>query len=691
MVLFNYLMNKQKKNNSSSKVAPVSKKRILLFKVISILLPFLVLILLEISLRIFHYGNNYSLFIEYKDNPNFLMLNPEASKKYFTNQAIATTGNEELFKKEKDANTMRIFVLGESTTIGFPYFHNGSFHRWLKYRLMRTFPDKNFEIINLSLTAVNSYTVLGFAKEAVHYQPDAVFIYAGHNEYYGTLGVASTENIGGNPFMIKMVLKLRELKVVQLITNLYEKTAGLFRNTKNKSGETRMQLMVANGEIPYQSKLYNRGVEQFRYNMDEALSIFNKEHIPVFISNLVSNEKDLKPFISLQADSIKFPAFKTNFENGVKAFDAKDFPAAYNFFKEANKIYNKHALCNYYLGRLVYMQGDFNQAGKYFAMAKDLDGLRFRAPGEMNDIIDRLCVKYHDAYLVDTKTAFENWSADHLIGDSLILEHVHPNLTGYALISEAFYDAMIKEKLLTVSKEKEMSFQQLLNEMPVTKVDSLSGAYRISNLKKSWPFNEMLQQHDSAKIETEEEKLAWGLSSKQLTWYSAMDSLYNYYIKHDQLSQAKKVVEAMVLEYPTDAEYYERAAMISGKLNDSEDAIFYFRKSFDLSPSFDKARMLFVLYFKLDRPADALPYLDYSINNNANDMKLAPIKYFAQEIIQLQKNYLNDSSNISILSQIAERYFKMGNQDGASKYINIILKKDSENKDALGLLSEIKK
>src|SRR6185295_802377 len=109
------------------KAAHASKKRIFLFKVIGILLPFIILILIEGSLRIFHYGNNYSLFIEYKGDQNFLVLNPDASKKYFTNQAIATTGNEELFKKEKDVNTMRIFVLGESTTIGFPYFHNGSF------------------------------------------------------------------------------------------------------------------------------------------------------------------------------------------------------------------------------------------------------------------------------------------------------------------------------------------------------------------------------------------------------------------------------------------------------------------------------------------------------------------------------------------------------------------------------------
>jgi tetratricopeptide (TPR) repeat protein len=684
-------MNKLKKNNSFPEAKPSAKKRVFLFKLVAILLPFGILLLFEITLRVFHYGNDYSLFIEYKGDGNFLVLNPDASKKYFTNQAIATTGNEELFKKEKDRNTMRIFVLGESTTIGYPYFHNGSFHRWLQYRLMRTFPDKNFEIINISLTAVNSHTVLGFAEEAVHYKPDAIFIYTGHNEYYGALGVASTENIGGSPFIIKMVLALRELKIVQLITNLYAKIAGVFGSNKNNSGEKRMQLMVANGEIPYQSKLYYRGVEQFKSNMDEVLSIFNKEHVPVFISNLVSNEKDLMPFISMQADSVKFPSFKTNFESGVKAFNLKDFPSAYNFFCRANEMYNAHALCNYYLGRLVYMQGDFNQAEKYFAMAKDLDGLRFRAPGEMNDIIGKLCAKYPDAHLVDTKAVFQNWSADHLIGDSLILEHVHPNLTGYALISESFYDAIKKEKLITVSKEKEMSFQQLLDEMPITKVDSLSGAYRISNLKKSWPFNEMLNQQDSIKIETEEEKIGLDLSSKQLSWFSAMDSIYNYYMRQGQLHEAKKVVEGLVLEYPTDADYYERAAMLSGKLNDFEDAIFYFKKSFDLSSTFDKARILFVLYFKLDKPTDALPYLDYAISNNTNGMQLAPVKYFAEEIIGLQKNYAKDSSNISILNQIADRYFKMGNQDGASKYINMVLTKDNKNKDALSMLAQIRK
>src|ERR1700712_176963 len=181
----------------------LSKKRLLLFRIIAITSPFVLLIVFEMVLRLFHYGNNLDLFIESPSNAEYYIFNPAASKRYFTNQAIATSGNTEPFKKEKDNNTLRIFILGESTTIGYPYFHNGSFHRWLLYRLMQMYPDKNFEIINLSLTAVNSYTVLDFGRQLPKYQPDAVLIYTGHNEYYGALGIGSTGSVGSNRFLVQ--------------------------------------------------------------------------------------------------------------------------------------------------------------------------------------------------------------------------------------------------------------------------------------------------------------------------------------------------------------------------------------------------------------------------------------------------------------------------------------------------------
>ena len=373
-------MSKSKRNLTISSHKRSSKKKVVLFKAISILLPFLVLILLEVALRIFHYGHDLSLFREYPGNKNFLVLNPDASKRYFNDPALAPTGNSELFKKIKDKNTCRIFILGESTTIGYPYFHNGSFHRWLQYRLMQTFPDQQFEIINLSLTAVNSYTVLGFAKELVNYEPDAVLIYSGQNEYYGTLGVGSSNRISGNPHIVQSVLWLRQLRLTQLITSLYENIAGAFRSHKAYSGETLMQRMVGEQKIAYGSVLYNRGIEQFTSNINAVLDLFNEHHIPVFISNLVSNEKDLRPFISIEPDSMRFPGFKKNFGSGVQAFEHNEFEAAYGFFKEADRVYGAHALCNYYLGLVAYKLGDFKQAETYFSKARDLDGLRFRAP-----------------------------------------------------------------------------------------------------------------------------------------------------------------------------------------------------------------------------------------------------------------------------------------------------------------------
>jgi lysophospholipase L1-like esterase/Tfp pilus assembly protein PilF len=639
-------------------------KRIWLFRGIALLLPILLLLLLEGSLRLFHYGYDTSLFIESPADRNFLTLNPDASQKYFTDRQNATKGNLELFKKEKDAHTLRIFVLGESTTIGYPYFHNGSFHRWLQYRLMKEFPEKNFEIVNLALTAVNSYTVLGFGKELVRYEPDAVLIYTGHNEYYGALGVGSTNRIGGSPYLVNILLTLRQLRTVQLMTNGYEKIARALRPAASREGKTRMELMVADQEIPYESKLFYRGIDQFRSNMEELLQLFNRRHIPVFISNVVSNEKDVKPFVTIAADSLR---------------------------------YQGNALSDYRLGRLAYGQGDFKKAKDYFSWAKALDALRFRAPDQINDIITELSRKYPNAHLVDTKAAFEAGSENRIIGNELLLEHVHPNLAGYALMSEVFYQAIKREHLLPPAEGKEMSFPQLQRDMPITEVDSLAAVYRIAHLKRNWPFSDspgtpggLASFRDSLKITSEEGRLAYSLSFEHLPWEEAMSRLYDHYIEARDLVRARKVVETLVLEHPTDPAFYEKTAMLCGELREEDDAIFYFGKAFGLAPSFEKAHYLFVLCLQQDRPADAMPYLDYAMNNNTAGLNLAPVKTAANEIIQLQRASANDSTNLVLLNRIAHTYFRMGNREGAQKYVEKVLLAAPANADALSLLSLIR-
>ncbi|GAB4015699.1 hypothetical protein GCM10028808_41650 [Spirosoma migulaei] len=678
-------MNALKEYTPPAKPSP---RRVVLYKITAILLPFFLLGLIEIILRVFHYGHNVNLFIEYPEDKAYYVLNPDASKRYFTNQKIATTGNSEPFKKKKDENTLRIFILGESTTIGYPYFHNGSFHRWLQYRLTHTFPNRNFEIINLSLTAVNSYTVFGFAKELINYEPDAVLIYTGHNEYYGALGVGSTERIGGNPQLVDLILYLRQFRLVQLLTNSYETLQRMAGGDKSSSGGTRMKLMVADQQIPYGSDLYGRGVEQFRRNMDRTLQLLSDQSIPVFVSNLVSNEKDLKPFVSFPVSKRVSSEFNKKYNLGLNALTTGNLPVAYSYFKAANQLNNTHALCTYYLGRTTYLQGDFVEAKRLFSRARDLDGLRFRAPESFNGILSQLSQQYKYTHLVDAKALFEAYSANMIIGDELILEHVHPDLKGYALLSEVFYEALKKGKLITVNDKQEMSFAQLLHDMPITKVDSLAGLYKVANLKRNWPFNEVMSAQ-SFRVESVEEKLAYGLMTQQTTWDEALRNLYDFYMRSSALSSARKVVETLALEYPTDARYYEKAAMLSGELNDQETAIFYFKKAFALAPTFDKARYLFVLYLQLDRPQEAMPYLDYAIQNNQSRFDLNSVKTNIEQIISLEQRAVVEPANVSILTQIASAYYRMDNKKGTSNYVQKVLKIDPTNKEALALSAQL--
>jgi lysophospholipase L1-like esterase len=634
-----------------------------LIKLIAISLPIIAILLIEGALRLFHYGYDASVFIPMPGKSDYLIFNPDASKRYFTDPLIATSGNKEPFLRTKPPGTTRIFVLGESTTIGYPYFHNGSFHRWLQYRLLQTNPEKKVEIINVALTAINSYTVLGFAKEVAKQQPDAVLIYTGHNEYYGALGVGSTNRLNGSPALINTLLWLRQWRLVQLFSRTLSAITRIFTSAPSKAGKTRMELMVADQQIAYGSPLYTRGIRQFRDNMDATLAIFEKKQIPVFLSNLISNLRDQRPLASTTA--VHSP--DTRADNPDTRTQSSDTTAHGPDSTDAQYIYG--------LATAAWQRGDYTTAKQDFLLAKDLDALRFRAPETLNEIIDTLCKKYHtNTHLVDTRAAFDSASEHGIPGDKLLLEHVHPNLAGYALMSDVFYHALLDYGILpSPDTNASLTLQKLTTDMPITRVDSLSAAFRIDNLKHNWPFN--TTGHDNGPpsrqayhLTTEESDLAYALAFEHLPWEEAMRQLYDYYSKTEDWTRAAGVMEALCLEHPTETEFLEKTAMLYGKGGSTKKAIQYFRRAFDRQPSFDKARYLFVLCLQSDEPAAAMPYLDYAIANNTAAMPLLPIRAAALNIIRLKTRLTVDSTNHAILDSIATSYEKMGNHVAVLKY-----------------------
>jgi len=125
------------------------------------------------------------------------------------------------FPADKAPETLRIFVQGGSSAAGWPYGFGASLAGMLQQRLQASLPERNIEVITTAMTAVNSYTLMDFADEIIAQQPDAVLIYAGHNEYLGVLGVGSAISAGRTRPVVLAYLALRDLRILQLLKHSY--------------------------------------------------------------------------------------------------------------------------------------------------------------------------------------------------------------------------------------------------------------------------------------------------------------------------------------------------------------------------------------------------------------------------------------------------------------------------------------
>jgi hypothetical protein len=232
-----------------------------LFQVILVLIPFFFIGLIEIGLRTFGYGTDFQLFIPGPGSfASFYRANPKVGKRYFFKQSTLPNPQKDLFLITKPENCFRIFVLGESTTAGFPFGDNLMFSRILEKRLADAFPNRRIEMMNLGMAAVCSHTLLDFMDEILAQKPDAIIIYAGHNEFYGAMGVASMESIGRNRSFVRMYLRLERFKLFMLVRDVIGKIrTAVIRKRAGEEGAgdvTLMERIVGDPNIPYGGSIY---------------------------------------------------------------------------------------------------------------------------------------------------------------------------------------------------------------------------------------------------------------------------------------------------------------------------------------------------------------------------------------------------------------------------------------------------
>jgi len=509
------------------------------FKLITILLPLLFLIPVEVLLRVFSYGNDMHLFVNegMKNHGDYYMVNPHVSEKYFS-RFEATSGTNDIFLKRKPKNGFRIFVMGSSTVYGYPYDKNLMASRILQKRLQDAYPDKTIEVINTAITAINSITLKDYIKQILNFEPDAILIYAGHNEFYGAFGIGSNETMSKSHFLRSVHFELMNLRIYQFmrsaINGISKKLATNPDGADSKG--TLMKRIVKDKDIVYKGEKYNIGINQFQDNLSYIIKEARNEDIPVFLSDLVSNIKDLPPFGDIA---------KENFSAAAK-------------FKEALNTLSS---------------GDTLKAKELFYEAKDLDPVRFRASEEINQIIYS-AAKQRGVILIPTKEWFANASIGGLIGNNLLTEHVHPNIEGQFVMADAFYTKIVESKLVEAApnpltvKAKEY----YRHNWPYTTLDSLVGVYKIKQLKSYWPFTSLNAEvtfRDTFKTSGMVDSMAFTILTNPATDIASLhDILGDFYERNNQIYLAYKEYEALIGIDPGRSDYYNKAANSLLKLND---------------------------------------------------------------------------------------------------------------------------
>ena len=594
------------------------------FKIVLFFIPLILILVIEIFLRLFNYAGRHDLFIPASaPYTHYKKINPFAAKRYFFRQSTLPRPTNDIFLANKPDSSYRIFVLGGSTALGFPYGNLVMFSRILHKRLQDTFPDTRIEVINVALTAINSYTMVDFTDEILREKPDALLIYAGHNEYYGALGVGSLETFGPNRRMVLGFLKLNRFKIFLFMRDLVGKVTAVARRVLQKESYnpfgTLMERLVTKQEIPYGSDLFAKGEIQFRRNLSNILSKARKQGVPVIISELVSNVHDQAPFISAPFDSL---------------------PPAELVFEQARQLEK---------------QGKSETAKQAYYKAKDLDVLRFRAPEDFNTIIHQVADEYHAA-VVPMKAAFERASPNGMPGDELMVDHLHPNIDGYFLMADAFYNTMRSHHFIGENWDSAYALpaEQYRTAWPMTALDSTMADLTVKQLKGGWPFKPQFTENKTL-LDFKPGSMLESLALKVIFDETKIDQAHFMLAKHFEESGHIKAA----------AEEYDVLTHLL-----FIDAYSYLDRAKAFMRASENGRALYFLNKSLQQ--EEIPLA----NRLAGEIHIKNEEY-DKAVYFLEKAYHKVPGNPSVLYDLCIAYAKQGQSEKANHYYRMYAQKFS--------------
>ena len=411
------------------------------FRVAALAAPVVLLVLIEAGLRIFGYGHPTGFFLGSQvGGRNVFIENQSVTERYFP-KGLARSPQPVVMADPKPADTCRIFIFGESAAMGDPEPAFG-FGRILEVMLRAQYPGRNFEVVNVAITAINSHVIREIARDCAGKEGDVWIIYMGNNEVVGPFGAGTVfgQQAPSLPF-VRANIALKATRLGQGLDALKHRLSGHSGRPATWEGmEMFLKQQIAQDD-PRMPVVY----DHFQKNLDDILRRGESAGARVVVSTVVSNLRDCPPFASLHRPDLseaRREEWRKLYEEGAALETATNYAAALDVFQKAMQLDNHHAGTWFRLGRCLWALGKYEKAKLSFEMARDWDALRFRADSQINQIIRQAAAKRSRVTLLDAEGVFAQNSPHGITGEEYLYEHVHLNFAGNYLLARTLAGEM---------------------------------------------------------------------------------------------------------------------------------------------------------------------------------------------------------------------------------------------------------
>ena len=349
---------------------------------------------------------------------------------------VRKTFNDQTFLADKPQNGFRFFVLGGSSAYGYPWGAGVAFGAIVADVAAAAHPERTLEGVNAAGISYAMHRLNIVADEVLRYEPDALIIYSGHNEFvepgfYDALRERSAA-------LNRVEYALGHSRVYSALYRLRRSAAA-----GERSAADALDVTVRRESVPFTQAEKEKIVADFRAGLERLVTRARKAGVRVAILPVPANLRDWRPDRS-DSGGLQ-PAQQERWTrarlDGERLLAANDWAGAMEELERARALAPLHAETHYLLAQAYEGAGRYDDARAAYSAACDLDLSPVRRVSGINGAA-RAVAREQQALLVDADALFTDHSDHGLVGYNLIEDYVHPNREGHELIAWQLWNAM---------------------------------------------------------------------------------------------------------------------------------------------------------------------------------------------------------------------------------------------------------